>query len=150
METREYSLRNIVFLAKRLRKQLWNEVETQVAIEGVSALQWSVLSGIATGQGDSVSDLSQTFDHDPGALSRSVNQLVEKGLLSYVPRTDDRRRISLQITDEGKRVFESLKERIHHATGAIRGTLSEEEFCQLEALLAKANAAIENLGLASA
>ena len=72
-----------------------------------------------------------------------MNQLVEKGFLSYVPRTDDRRRVGLQMTREGEKLFESLKEGVLHATRAIRASLTEDEFCQLEALLAKANAANE-------
>ena len=145
MGTREHRIRKIVFLAKRLSKQIWRMVENQVGLEGGSALQWSVLSGIVSGQGGSVSELSQAVDHDPGALSRSVNQLVEKGFLSYVPRTNDRRRVGLQLTRDGEKLFESLQEGVLDATRAIRASLTEDEFCQPEALLAKANAAIENL-----
>ncbi|GGC90208.1 MarR family winged helix-turn-helix transcriptional regulator [Undibacterium terreum] len=137
-----YSLRNIVFLTKRLRRHLWSRVEKQAVSGGVTALQWSVLSGIASGEGQGVSDLSQAFDHDPGALSRSVNQMVEKGLLSYTQGQDDRRRVYLQLTAEGHQLFETLKEGVYRATADIRAALSDAEFCQLEALLTKANSAI--------
>lgn len=49
-------------------------------------------------------DLACAIHHDPGALTRLIDQLEQKGLVQRLPHETDRRALRLALTPEGERM----------------------------------------------
>ncbi len=48
------------------------------------------------------------MSYDPGAMTRMLDRLEKKGLVRRLRRADDRRKVDLELTDEGKAVRPKL------------------------------------------
>ncbi|HNC04993.1 MAG TPA: winged helix DNA-binding protein, partial [Solirubrobacterales bacterium] len=71
------------------------------------------------------------------AVSRAIDSLVRKGLVSRVEDPHDRRRRLIALTDEGHRVTNAAL--MGRAVGAVRlaDSFSEDELKALDSLLSK-------------
>lgn len=56
-------------------------------------------------------ELAQSLELDKSTLSRTVDALVNKGLVSRTPHPDDRRYTRLTLTDAGKRICADINSR---------------------------------------
>ena len=72
--------------------------------------QASILIEIGTHRGLSLKDLSSLIELDNSTVSRSVNQLVEKGLVLRHTTPNDRRMVEIFLSDEGKLLFDKMRQ----------------------------------------
>lgn len=126
---------SVGYLITRLRASIFAAVDREVSSWGISAAQGSILIYIAHGRGDRAADIARDYDYDTGSMTRMVERLVRKGLLSRVRDDADRRVVRLRLTPAGVRVADRLpkvaaKALNHHLRG-----FSATEFDQLKALL---------------
>ena len=56
----------------------------------------------------SAAGLCRGVSYDPGAMTRMIDRLEKKGLVRRVRRADDRRKVDLELTAEGKAVRPKL------------------------------------------
>jgi MarR family 2-MHQ and catechol resistance regulon transcriptional repressor len=61
------------------------------------------------------------------AISRSVDGLVQRGLVTRAENTEDRRMKTLQVTDAGRELLERLMELRFAGVEEFVGTLTPEE-----------------------
>jgi DNA-binding MarR family transcriptional regulator len=102
---------SIGYLVKRVRTMLSNAVEREIADSAdndVTYEQWGVLIAILMNRGDTAAMLSRTMECDTGSMTRMLDRLEAKGLIVRTRSTDDRRRVRLDLTAEGKRKSERL------------------------------------------
>lgn len=90
----------------------WRETrETirRIAVEqfGMTVGQFQVLRRIRKGV-DTVSGLAQANRTSRPAVSKAVDALVNKGLVSRLVDAKDRRHVHLTLTDEGQRLLEAV------------------------------------------
>lgn len=113
----------------------WRETrETirRIAVEqfGMTVGQFQVLRRIRKGV-DTVSGLAEANRTSRPAVSKAVEALVQKGLVSRLPDARDRRQVRLTLTDEGSRLLNAiydhaeawLAERFQPLTDAERADL---------------------------
>ena len=74
----------------------------------LSVPQFRVLAQISRGFGH-VADIASLHGVSQPAMSKLVNNLVEKGLVLREHDSEDRRVINLFLTKEGSRLFKSIK-----------------------------------------
>jgi DNA-binding MarR family transcriptional regulator len=55
-------------------------------------------------EGNTVAGLSRDLEIDPGSMTRSLDRLEAKGLVTRERSTEDRRVVHLVLTDEGRKV----------------------------------------------
>ncbi len=79
--------------------------------------------------------LSQGLRVDEGYLSRTVNRLVERGLVSRSKSKDDGRTRLLELSPKGRKVFRELDRRSAEAISALLDPLSDAERARLRRLL---------------
>jgi DNA-binding MarR family transcriptional regulator len=126
---------SVGYLITRLRASIFAAVDREVASWGISAAQGSILIYIAHGRGDRAADIARDYDYDTGSMTRMVERLVRKGLLSRVRDDSDRRVVRLRLTPAGARVAQSLPTvAVKVLNRHLRG-FSAAEFEQLKALL---------------
>ena len=91
----------------RLARELRKETEQL----GVTAHQVTLLWLVKRSPGLSLAELAAEEGISPPALSGHVDRLERAGLLQRVRSDEDRRRVGLQLTDEGAKLLRRVRAR---------------------------------------
>lgn len=129
------SKHGIIRLINRVRIELIDAMDRELAQFDITAPQLIVLASVANREADSASQLCKSISYDPGAMTRMIDRLEQKGLVRRVPRPDDRRAMTLEMTAAGRALFPKLleaKETVQ--TRFLRG-FGNDEVAMLEKLL---------------
>lgn len=118
----------------------WRETRNtirRVAVEQFSMTvgQFQVLRRIRKGV-DTVSALAEANRTSRSAVSKAVDALVNKGLVSRLPDEHDRRHVHLTLTGEGQRLLEAVYDQ---AEAWLRDKFQSLPPDELETLLAAMN-----------
>jgi DNA-binding MarR family transcriptional regulator len=82
-------------------------------------------------------DLARMMEHDAGATTRLIDQMVKRGLIRRRRSTTDRRVVHLEITPAGKAVTKTLIPRIVNFWNSVLEDFTAQEFAQLVAFLTR-------------
>ena len=91
----------------RLARELRHETE-QV---GITARQATLLWLVKRSPGLSLAELAAEEGISPPAMSGHVDRLERAGLLERVRETGDRRRVGLELTEDGAKLLKSVRAR---------------------------------------
>lgn len=111
---------------------IWHYVQAHIHEEvaanpqEITVGQFHILRQIRKGT-DSVSKLADSRWISKPAISRKVDYLVNKGLVSRVPNPEDRRNLELSLTDEGNSLLTSIYDQTHQWMADQLAVLSGEE-----------------------
>jgi DNA-binding MarR family transcriptional regulator len=94
---------------------------------GVSVPQWVVLRVLYQKQPCSLNDLAAVVPVDKGALSRMVERLVKRGLVTRETPATNRRMVSLALTPAGNELVPRLAKEADENDAAFFGSLSETQ-----------------------
>jgi DNA-binding MarR family transcriptional regulator len=125
----------ILRLVNRVRVEIIDAMDRELAAFDISAPQLFVLSSVANREADSAAGLCKTISYDPGAMTRMIDRLQQKGLVRRVPNPEDRRAMNLELTVAGKALYPQLvaaKDRVQQQF--LRG-FSVEDAALLQTLL---------------
>lgn len=116
---------------------LWNYVRSNIRATAttqfdITVEQFHVLRHVRRGMG-SISELATAKNISRPAISQAVDLLVNKGLLTRVQSTQDRRYVELALTDEGNHLLDTvfnetrkwMKERMHALTAHELETIAD-------------------------
>jgi DNA-binding MarR family transcriptional regulator len=132
-----------VAVADRLRPVLLRvgrELRREANAVGIRPGQVSLLVAIKYAPGIGVNELAERERMSPAGMSGHVERLVKAGYVRRTPSESDRRRIGLDLTEEGRRVLRNVRSRRTVWLARQLGRLRPDE-------LAAIDAAIEPLGL---
>jgi DNA-binding MarR family transcriptional regulator len=111
----------------RLARELRKETEQL----GVTARQATLLWLVKRSPGLSLAELAAEEGISPPALSGNVDRLERASLLRRVRSEEDRRRVGLELTDEGQKLMRRIRaRRTTWLTARLRGL----EAAELEAI----------------
>lgn len=125
----------LIRLINRVRVELVDALDRELAKFDITAPQLIVLASVANKEADSAAAICKSISYDPGAMTRMIDRLEQKGLIRRVPHPDDRRAMTLELTVAGKALYPQLlaaKETVQQQF--LRG-FSTEDAIQLERLL---------------
>jgi len=135
------SKHGIIRLINRVRVEMIDALDRELSAYDITAPQLIVLAYVASKEADSAAALCKSISYDPGAMTRMIDRLQEKGLIRRTPNPGDRRATNLELTAAGRALYPQLlaaKETVQ--TQFLRG-FSKEEVRSLEKLL---NRLLEN------
>ncbi|HSZ73772.1 MAG TPA: MarR family transcriptional regulator [Rhizomicrobium sp.] len=112
--------------------------------------QWVVLMAVRDGIATTCGEIARHMDHDTGAITRLVDQMERRDLITRRRSTEDRRVVNLEITPAGKALAKSLAPRITEFWNRTLDGFSAEEFSQLISLLTRLMAQLEAQPIATA
>lgn len=92
----------------------------QVAGSGLTRTQFSVLGAVARAGQLRLAELVEREGLNPTMLSRIVGALESRGLLGRTPAPDDGRAVVLEVTADGRELYEQLQ---HDRTARVRDYL---------------------------
>ena len=128
-----------VALANRLRPvllRLNRELRREGASLGISGGQATLLHLISRSPGAGVRELAAREGMSAAGMSGHVDRLEAAGLIRRVPSTDDRRRVGLEVTDEGARILRAVRRRRNAWLARRLGRLTLAQLDALDAALA--------------
>ena len=131
----------IIRLINRVRVELIDALDRELAQFDISAAQLIVLASVANREADSASGLCKSISYDPGAMTRMIDRLQQKGLVRRIPSAEDRRAANVELTAAGRALYPQLiaaKETVQ--AQFVRG-FSADDVRKLEKLL---NRMLEN------
>jgi DNA-binding MarR family transcriptional regulator len=116
--------------------RLLPQMETLFADQELSFSQWTTLvalhSGITT-----AGDLAHNICHDAGSLTRLVDEMVKRGLVTRGRSETDRRVVTLSLTRRGEDLVEKLAPRMMEFWNQLLSGFSHGEVDTLINLLTR-------------
>jgi DNA-binding MarR family transcriptional regulator len=109
------------------------ELRREARAVGISPEQVSLLFAIKYAPGIGVRELAAHERVSAPAMSKHVDRLERDGLVARTPSADDRRRVGLTLTDEGRRALRRVRSRRTAWLASRLGELSPAELAAVEA-----------------
>ena len=123
---------------RRTARQLTRAYDRALRPAGLRLTQYSVLANLARAEGEgsglSVTDLARRLVMDRTTLTRNLRPLEADGWI-LVAAGPDRRSRAVEITAEGKRIFEAARPLWQDAERTFRRTMGREDAAALRRLL---------------
>ena len=76
----------------------------------ITNAQGGILMMLASGKFSTASELARELYIDSASMTRMIDRLEKRGLMRRMPRGNDRRIITLKLTDNGERLARQLPE----------------------------------------
>jgi len=121
----------------RLRSLVHHGFDAALAAEQVTMAQWSALITLYRGEARTPAELARFIDVDPGALTRLLDRMERKGLVTRMRDDADRRSITLALTDRARALAPKLSGLADANDRLFFGALDAEEQAELRRLIAK-------------
>ncbi|GAA0664818.1 MarR family transcriptional regulator [Kitasatospora atroaurantiaca] len=118
---------------RRLSDEVHGRFEKELARHDVTVSQWAVLVTVHRGDAVTTREVARFIDIDPGAVSRLVDRLAAKGLITREPDPASRRSLRLTLTETGRELVPRLAEIADRNDAYFFGALEPGTRAQLEA-----------------
>lgn len=102
---------------------------------GLTRREWRVLSFLSEHEGVLSSELAEHAMLDRARTSRTLTRLADKKLISRQPKPSDRREVHVFLTEEGRRVYQSIFPRVAAINRDLASALSPAERALLDQML---------------
>jgi DNA-binding MarR family transcriptional regulator len=123
------------YLLRRVYSVMHERIEAAFAGHDFTLMQWIILVYLRDGLAHTASDIAREFRHDSGALTRVIDQLERRGLITRRRSTSDRRVVELGLTALGRRTIEQLLPVMVDEMNTALAPFTRTEFEQMRALL---------------
>ena len=118
----------------RIAAWLSKRVEMALALMDLTLPQYRVMGILAEGSA-AASGLADRLAVRPPSITAIIDGLVARGLVDRKQEDSDRRKISVRLTAEGKRVYEAADRSVNEHMSAIAACLpSKDETMALRSL----------------
>lgn len=94
---------------RRLERELIEQLKQDNVCFGVTVSQCHILLEIGKNEEISIVELASALNLDTSTLSRSIDGLVNIGLVDRKQNPNDRRYVALSLTRQGKNLYESIE-----------------------------------------
>ena len=112
-------------------------IDTHMEPHGITAAQFKVLIIMAQFGVDTPAELCRNLSLDSGSMTRMLDRLEQKNLLSRKRSELDRRQVQLVLTADGQRLADMLPHIGAKALNQLAGVLEPGELETLERILKK-------------
>jgi DNA-binding MarR family transcriptional regulator len=113
--------------------RLARRVRAERADDAMSDGRLSVLFILANEGAQTLGSLSEHERVTPPSMNRTINALVEAGLVTRVADATDRRKVAIDVTDAGRRLVKETRRRRDAWFASRLNTLSTDERATLDA-----------------
>ena len=107
----------------------------ELELTGLTIAEWRALSVINRLEGCLMSELAEFTTVDRTTLTRTVDHLVNQGVVVRNVSAADRRQVMVTLTVKGQEIFQQAVEALREHNGRALHGLSEDDLRNLRALL---------------
>jgi len=129
---REHSLATLLLYCQR---DLLARMTPHLDAHDVTAEQWRVLSALQDRDGVPMAELAASAVLPPPTLTRTMDRLVERGIVMRSIDRNDRRKVVALLTPAGERVAEDLRSCEAETEQRLVDQLGQEQFGLMAGLL---------------
>jgi len=127
---------SVGYLIARVKSSLSNLVTQRTLNElGITSTQASMLFMIASGKCSLAAELARDYGIDASAVTRLIDRLEKRNLLSRVRSCEDRRAVRLAVTDHGGKLAAHMPEIFGGVLGKALAGFTPEEVAALKSML---------------
>ncbi len=109
------------------RREISRSLKTDALNLSINKTQKQVLMAILRTTENSMTDLSQQIGLEKSTLTRTVDSLIEEGLVTRSSGIQDRRTITCALTQKGQAVANQLDQLMREHLAGLLADLSENE-----------------------
>jgi DNA-binding MarR family transcriptional regulator len=140
-----YSMKNSVgYLIRRTSNLMLPQMEALFTEEALTFSQWIVLMTLREWGHSTSAELARDICHDAGSLTRILDELEQRDLITRVRSETDRRVVTLSLTPQGLALVEALLPRIVDHWNELLGDFSHLEIKLLIKLMTRLTEATED------
>jgi DNA-binding MarR family transcriptional regulator len=101
-------LNNFRKILRKLEQEVGDQLREQTDCCGVSLTQCHALLEIGEFDQTTITDIADYLNLDKSTLSRTIDNLVKLGLVNRVINSEDRRYMKVNLTEQGKKVYDDI------------------------------------------
>ncbi|MGF6665174.1 DNA-binding MarR family transcriptional regulator [Paraburkholderia atlantica] len=133
----EYQLgESVGYLISRVKSTLHNLVTQRSMAElGITSQQGSILFMVASGKCLLAAELAREYGIDASAVTRLIDRLEKRGLLTRVRSNEDRRVVRLALTPEGNAIAARMPAIFNGVLDTLLNGFTPEEVGFLKSML---------------
>jgi DNA-binding MarR family transcriptional regulator len=133
-----YSMKNSVgYLMRICTNRLLPQMEALFEDQELTFSQWTTLVALHDGRISTAGDLAHNICHDAGSLTRLIDQMIKRGLVTRQRSDKDRRVVSLALTPRGSALVEGLAPKVMNFWNGLLSGFTHQEIDTLIALLTR-------------
>lgn len=132
---------SVGYLMGRARASLLSGLDARLERFGLSGMQFAVLKHLAEGSAQTAAELCRFMQYDTGAMTRILDRLEERGLVSRERSRADRRAVVLKLAPSGRAQLPRLAS---VASGVLEAHLAGFSTAEVAALKSYLGRMIEN------
>lgn len=129
--------RSIGFMLTKARNMMAADMDAALRPLDITSQQMGIVLSLARGLANTPFELSRLLGIDTGLMTRMLDKLEARGLLTRHRSVDDRRVIQLLLTAEGEAIATQIPEIAPHVLNTRLRHFSKAEFEELCRLLGK-------------
>jgi DNA-binding MarR family transcriptional regulator len=126
---------SIGYLLRTTLGVLSRAAETEMRPHGLTSVQWAPLMIISRGGGPTAASLARDLNTDTGAMTRMLDRLEAKGLLTRRRSASDRRVVELELTPQGRDLTARIPHHLARTYNDLLRGFTVEEFATLKEML---------------
>lgn len=124
-------------LITRARSALLSSFDTELEPFGVTGAQFEVLKNLVRSDTETAASLCRALHYDTGSMTRMLDRLEEKGLVSRARDTTDRRLVFLRLTETGESLIPKIRPALRRALRRHLAGFTPEEIDGLKRYLSR-------------
>ncbi len=126
---------SVAYLMKQIMSSVLTQADRRLAEHDLTHAQWVPLFKLAHGECATMAELARTLQQDPAAMTRALDRLEAKGLVSRVRSSSDRRVVNLELTESGRQVAKVVPAVLSEILNEHLAGFTEAEWRTLVSLL---------------
>ena len=95
-------------LITAIRARLLQGIDAELSPYDLTASQFPILRHIGDGSATTAAELCRCLTYDTGSMTRMLDRLADKGLVTRERNLDDRRAVHLRLTALGQEIYPKL------------------------------------------
>jgi DNA-binding MarR family transcriptional regulator len=128
---------SVGYLLSRARSKLAKALDVALDEYGITHAQGGIILMLSSGRYPTAADMARELYIDSASMTRMIDRLEKRGLLYRVRCDDDRRVVSLRLTQVGERMADRLPAIFADVRGRCFSSFNPEEVATLKSLLRK-------------
>ena len=126
---------SIGYLIRQSLATLQRAAEAEMRLCGLTSVQWAPLMIISRGGNPTAASLARDLNTDTGAMTRMLDRLEAKGLLTRTRSETDRRVVKLALTELGRETTTRIPHHLARVYNAHLQGFTPAEFEQFKTYL---------------